>query len=325
MSVYPRPLFAGLLVLGSACAGDDTATVAQASLGCSKAYCGNTPELNGQEIRELDMTGEEFSPRGEFRIKSAWAGTVKVSVHVDGFDLYGLSSTGAKKVIDRLMIESKSGAQFEATVSAGPPMAYVDTPGTDEVPTYHVTYRQIVGKRMLPPRDICLSPTPSFPRDALVFAGDRFDDEANVIATGEAAGTWFNITCRNDAMWKLALMHHVEAAIDDTHETTQDERTAGLKSIIADYCGTGDPTTEEDVAVQWVTAHGWFTLEPDPLLEAIWGPNGAVCVNFMRVPELGPIECDLPACTYGSGPDPLWTEGDWTALGTMQTWAPEDF
>jgi hypothetical protein len=327
MSVHRRPLFAGVLVLASACASyNDVSTVEQSALGCSKAYCGNTPELNGQEIRELDMTGNEFSPRGEFRITSAWSGTVRVSVHVDGFKMYGLSSAGKTKVIDRFYVESMSGDRFEATVMPGPLMGYLDTPLTFELPTYQVTYQQIVGKRKLPPRQLCVSPTPvSIPIEALVFSGDRFDDKANVIATGDDAGTWFNITCRDDAMWKLALMRHVEAAIDATHETTQDQRTAGLKSIIADYCGGGDPTTEEGVDVQWLNAGGWLTLEPDPELEAIWGPDGAVCVNFMRVPELGPISCDLPACTYGYGDDPLWTEGDWTQHGSMQTWAHQDF
>lgn len=148
---------------------------------------------------------------------------------------------------------------------------------------------------------------------ALAFEGDYFDPSKTVKAPSGQG--WFNLACDGTAAAKMHLLRHTEAGSDSTHMTSADERTAMLKAITADYCGDGGlgaPAvaprvwTADGTPLFWTDKKGWF---PDPaerasalesiaegswFIEAIWGPNGAICLNEPRRKPNGTPVCPDP-------------------------------
>jgi len=261
----------------------------------------------------MSMGGAAFSPAGDFRIKSLRKGVVPLTPAVTGFRLYGLTKTGAEASIHNatMEIESRSGDLFVVSIVNGPPLPYYEDGNNGTlVPTYVFTYSHMGH----PIQDLCVGGLE--PREAIVFQGDRYDVTTGaLVAVGQAAHPWFNIACKEDALWKLALMRHVEAAQDPTHITTVDDRNAGIRAIRADYCGTGVPMTELGVQVDWANRGLWLTIQPDPRLEAIWTGAGALCVDRPRLVDLADIPCPVASCD-----DYI---DDWPNVGSFVTYAPE--
>jgi RNA polymerase sigma-70 factor (ECF subfamily) len=307
----PRVSTLCVFALSSGCVGepDDLETKRQA-LVCPEAICGNTPHLGALPFWELDETLQQFSEVGGFRIKSLTGplGT-KLEPVVDGFWFYGRDDAGVARPVwgGAMRIESNRGGQFDVFISRGDDHPnglhyYEDghVPSDSPLPTYQFTYVEVTGGKRGPVSDLCREDTPtSLVRDALVFQGDRYDIiNGKVLAIGAAAAPWFNIACKDDALWKLALMRHVEPAQDEFHETNQNDRTAGLRAIRADYCGTGTPKTEPGVDVDWRNRGGWLTHEADeyPQVEAIWTASGATCVDVPRFVDRNELGCERPFC-----------------------------
>jgi hypothetical protein len=139
------------------------------------------------------------------------------------------------------------------------------------------------------------------PYHALIFRGDRYDAETgDVIATGEEAGPWFNIACAGDALSKILVIRHAEAANVAAFPTSSGQREAALRMFRADYCGAGEPNTVLGTPIDWANVGGWNHLNQPVTLdnvEAIWRETGAVCVSNPRVIALEDLACDIPTCT----------------------------
>jgi len=149
---------------------------------------------------------------------------------------------------------------------------------------------------------------------AIVFEGDRYDADNKTVSelTDKEVG-WFNLACAGTAPYKMHMLRHTKAGSitpDGTDRTTTiPQRTAMLKAITADYCGDGRGWTGDGTKLYWTDARGWFqypsaniVAEPDSKgIEAIWGPNGALCLNTpRRLPEPpAPLStyprCDAPS------------------------------
>jgi uncharacterized protein YceK len=81
--------------------------------------------------------------------------------------------------------------------------------------------------------------------------------------------------------------------------------------ITADYCGNGHSYTKAGTDVRWQNKHGWCTQDStcpyyfprqdeSVKREAIWGPDGALCLDTPRFVERDEVDCmrdkDIPYC-----------------------------
>ena len=111
----------------------------------------------------------------------------------------------------------------------------------------------------------------------------------------------------------MALLQHVPY----DGATSPEEREATLRMIRADYCGDGTSHTLLKTPIVWADDRGfvpWDSDANDPVLEAHWSDEGALCLGKPRVaggaPD--PSECDPPPCgeEFFSGN----IEGIWTTI-----------
>lgn len=130
---------------------------------------------------------------------------------------------------------------------------------------------------------------------ALVYTGELYDqtDHAIVGSRGEYEGErWFNIACARDALAKLDIYgiepHGDPAQITDASSS---RRSAGLKMIVASYCGdrrfTGD-----GAPIRWAKT---ASAQPSgTVIEAYWNKDGATCLGRSRLLRPTPDRQPLP-------------------------------
>ena len=313
-----------VLALSSACtepASEVDLGEATAAIGaCPPLICGNSPHLGAYPFWELDETGTKASSNG-LRILSATHGWVPQKLDVIGFKWTRQPFLGAPQSVAGTVIKvgtPDASLTYELTVTSAPSLHYYEG-GHDGtvIPAYWISYVAVQNGRRRPPVDLCgKDEGSSLPRPVLVFEGDRYSAETGaVFATGAAVGPWFNVACKDDALWKLALMRYVEAARTAVFDSGPDERMAALRSIRADYCGDGTALTELGTAIDWKNDGGWLVQDGDGSPEAVWGPDGAMCLDETRIPDMEvPCADALPACD-----DVL---DDWQASGSILTLVP---
>lgn len=281
---------------------------------CPRLICGNTPYLGLVPFWDLDASGVEYSTNG-LRISGAVNAGVPQRTEVIGFEWkrWPIGSTGPSASIGNTVItisDRNNTARFEVSAVPGPGVPYYEGGNIDGtlVPTYRISYVEIVGGKRRPPRGVC-GPDPISPtlvREAIVFRGDRYDATTGTLTTtGSAVGSWFNVACKDDALWKLALMRHVEAAQAVEFRASPDHRRALLRSIRADYCGDGTPLTELGTAIDWINLGGWLLQDTDGSIEAMWGATGAKCLGETRLPGIQ-VPCSRPPPCAGFA---WWQDG----------------
>ena len=153
-------------------------------------------------------------------------------------------------------------------------------------------------------------------REAITFEGDHYDAEHKQVWETEPKEGWFNFACAGTAVAKMHMLRHTRAGSivpsGPAKATSLLQRTAMLKAITADYCGDGTAWTGDGTPLQWTDSGRWFptpplnlaAMEHLGLIEAVWGPDGALCLNTPRrqtkVPGLVYVEPPpgtTPACT----------------------------
>lgn len=173
-----------------------------------------------------------------------------------------------------------------------------------------------------PAQDVCPPATEEDADDpdsyfAVFYRGNRYDEATKlVIATGDQAGPWFNVACFKSVSSKMLFNRHAVAGAKAGYEATPDQSQAFLKMLTADFCGWGQSFTEPGTALDWTNSLGWQSLPKSAdHLEAVWGPDGALCLDDARLgneTEIGET-CTLPACEKIVGRFPR----DWKEAGYL--------
>jgi hypothetical protein len=320
------------LALTSACVEEAVESQIVLSASCTKFLCGpNSPILGGLPFFQLDQTGMTPAPERGLRIVSFSKGILPLKVDVQGAQLRGrfgnILLTGDQLVGAKLVVENDEGLTYRIELEQRAQMQPYWEAGNDGtlLESWELSWTQLpdngaVARRMCPIlRSSADSSFQTPPYHALIFRGDRYDGETgDVIATGDDAGPWFNIACAGDALAKILIIRHAEAAHSAAFPTSAAQREAALRMFRADYCGIGEPNTELGTPIDWANAGGWNTLGQPPTLdnvEAIWTEDGAFCVLNPRVIAIGDLSCDIPTCTQEH-------IDNWTQYGDLITINP---
>ncbi|MFZ6183953.1 ADYC domain-containing protein [Nannocystis pusilla] len=109
-----------------------------------------------------------------------------------------------------------------------------------------------------------------------------------------ATGDGLTFACRDAALAKC-----VEWGYKPWDPELRQHHQACTRLVRADYCGDGVSHTSTGTLVHVLDQVGVQTIDPDRqfVVEAEWGPDGAVCLNSANM-RLGAqqIGCSLPAC-----------------------------
>ena len=131
---------------------------------------------------------------------------------------------------------------------------------------------------------------------AIMSKGDRFSNDASIVATGAAVGGYFNLSCSGSVIAKLLRIRHAFAARDGLHDTKLDQRKAALRMFTAKYCKEGELYTIPGKKLTWEDYAPWSTpVDSNP--EAIWTADGAYCLLEPRYVDREKIACEIPKCT----------------------------
>jgi hypothetical protein len=169
--------------------------------------------------------------------------------------------------------------------------------------------------------------------DAIVFTGDLYNPETKDITTAGTDG-WMNIACHMGAPYKMHLMGHTTVAGKKLGlRTSIDERKSLLNAFTMNACGTGKAFTVQGTEINLKSR--WNLDAPRYLPEvktheAIWGPDGALCLGRHRLAtnkdsdavERAEIAAECPKRSFESC-DAMWDFwGDATHHGLFRTSAP---
>lgn len=136
------------------------------------------------------------------------------------------------------------------------------------------------------------NPEASRPYHAVLFSGDRFDLETSEIFD-EGNEKWFNIGCKGSSAAKLHLTGNTSAASKNSEsirEATFAEKQAALYAFTGTYCPGSPRLTVPGQPLRMADHAGLLersspaSFEPraSGTVEAIWGPEGIVCLKEMR-------------------------------------------
>jgi hypothetical protein len=76
-----------------------------------------------------------------------------------------------------------------------------------------------------------------------------------------------------------------------------DQRKATLNFFMAAYCGPdGDRYTKLGRPIAWSDLSGPNEIGLVVTYEAVWGPNGAVCLNTPRMVSKQRVACKIQSC-----------------------------
>jgi ADYC domain len=78
---------------------------------------------------------------------------------------------------------------------------------------------------------------------------------------------------------------------------------ACVRMMRGDYCGNGQPYTRDGTWIDLYDRIGVQTSDDDPTLkfEAVWGPEGAICVARPRLPDIITLDGLARACPRLAG------------------------
>ncbi len=124
--------------------------------------------------------------------------------------------------------------------------------------------------------------------------------DAQGVAKGfPLSGTWtrtgehlqadkaYSLTCTSGALGKCVRMGYKPWATATDGSLLWDVHQACTRMVRADYCGDGKSHTRDGTLINIYDQLGIQKVESDSntTFEAAWGPEGAVCVRKVRIPE----------------------------------------
>lgn len=143
---------------------------------------------------------------------------------------------------------------------------------------------------------------------AVIVGGERYSwTDKDVYAVGDQARGWFNIACADNALYEMKFTgYDPQPALGNPYVSVSEDRTATLKMLTADYCGTGTSFTETGTPLYWVNADGWSSnsVPPESISEAKWDHTGALCLDEPRLgaDQLADIEAECATVGKVLGP-----------------------
>lgn len=156
--------------------------------------------------------------------------------------------------------------------------------------------------------NLCPGFKPSTPALTIVH-GETYDHEFKEI--DQVGPQWVTLACADEAVFKIKRFSYGPNGNQGPGggPATPEQRTAALKMVTADYCGTGHSFTADDTAVLWMNAIGtvkYTDLNQTVGIEAFWDENGALCLDAPRHATLAEVlaVCDLPSCAVS--PEVAW-------------------
>ncbi len=294
-------LLPSLLMLGSACdvseIGDDLGAIELRPFGCSACGngFGNSPVVNGNTLQSFSLDGT-FNEDGVRFIGAEFPGKPRFDISVDPVTEQWIVTepgtgtvkySGAELLGARLVLES---ADEEVSLE----IVEVDT----AVPSWSDSGEVVTAYRAVykGPQGQMLSVCPSLALDEqwfVLIAGETYHQDAQLV---QSRPSWVTLACAGQAAAKMKLLGYHAAS---STQPDIDARKATLRMITADYCGTGQSFTVAGTHVAWRDRA--LTVQPqfdEISIEAMWGPNGAICLTHPRHVERVQVEdaCDIPLC-----------------------------
>jgi hypothetical protein len=151
--------------------------------------------------------------------------------------------------------------------------------------------------------NVCLGQEPGVAALTLLH-GETYDPELKQIA--EVGPQWLTLACAGEAMYKVKRMDYGPNGRQGPGGglTTPGQRTAALKMVTADYCGTGKSFTDDSTPLLFHNSK--YSVQVADIkqvvaIEAFWDEHGARCISRPRLVPRDKViaECPLPGCgTY---------------------------
>ncbi len=125
-----------------------------------------------------------------------------------------------------------------------------------------------------------------------LIRGETYGQDNSIVARPDSV----TLACVGEAAAKMKFLDY---GPNGKRKASETERSATLRMITADYCGTGNNFTTSGMQVAWRNNDS-SVLPPfkESALEAMWGPDGALCLDQPRHATLEQVfeHCELPAC-----------------------------
>jgi hypothetical protein len=282
--------------------------VMQAIGGCGDFECGtsNSPEIDNQGVHEFDSTFRNANDAG-FQLMNYSKAGISYTPVVSQATLTGRDGLGnillhdggqnaASLIGSQFWVKRAPNLEYIIRIDGVGSAPYFAKPDGRAMNTQTYLVNWIVAQNGQPKagadwKNICHSP-PVDPSATLgmdrfhvvLFEGDRIDAVKKVVYAVDLS--WFNIGCAGAALSKQHLDGHTQGAMElsSDFDSTLEQRTAHLKMLAADYCGSGVPLTVSGQKLNYTDDAGWMQYASSaPVLEARWNADGASCLNLPRV------------------------------------------
>lgn len=174
--------------------------------------------------------------------------------------------------------------------------SFLVTKEDGNTPLYSIDREQVFPKSDKSTKESAFSECERF----VVHKGLSLSDDGNVSQSDR-----LHVACAESASGKAARWGHVPWA----DELGLERYEAAIRVIRADYCATGIAHTEEGKAIYFLdnpdldpnTVRGFMSRGEYPL-EAVWGLDGAICIESRRINESQELECgEKPTCSELGG------------------------
>jgi hypothetical protein len=288
----------------SACAADQPSEPDAGDFRCV-GYCKwgppllNSHAVNGVEVSALDTTGEFYD---------GWR-LLEVYVAADGKQADHLVHD--VHAIDGVLYGTDDwGTEFEGEDFIGSLWTVeVEDTGTKEVmqvveflpdpsATRYTFVATSTSHGLTDPKEYTCPKDDDTGEFAVVIFGD-LDVDAKSGKHFERPNTMY-FGCAAAAVGKSAVWGYSPWATDeDTHQTAS-------RAVRADYCGDGFSYTQSGTPLQLTDVFGINSFSnPQADTEAIWGPEGAVCIKVPRLVDVSDVTCAGNTVDFCSGDDTL--------------------
>ncbi len=266
-----------------------------------RGYQENAAVMNGFRINGFRVNG--FRVNG-FRVNG---------FRVNGFRVNGSSLNSPWMNKNKLRLKKPNDEEIEGEdlEDLRVDVDYED-PDTHEVTDFEVSQTEVetlasglvlqtVKKRQLPAgswENACENNAKS-----ILLKGEWDEETATLLSTDPGKTTW---ACAGAALGDCAVWGYIPGDVHNS-EALADFHQTCVRLKRADYCGNGQHHTENGHSLDVYDKLDLMTPETVGLwgVEAMWGPDGAICMNFTRKLDYTKdvndntkeyIGCEIPDC-----------------------------